>query len=210
MNPDELKQVWQSQTGVRRLNIDADVLLREFRRNKRHFISEVFLGESLLILGLGVMAAIFAGCAITCLKQELPAPTIWGFFSLGFICAAIAVYKAIDRIRQMKRRPAASDPVQACVEENLDWVQHEIRLWSRQALWWYLLPLAIGELLLFFSVRWAVGGLEALLDVASLADLLGTIAFVWAGQWFLRWCVRKYHQPRQRELESLLRNLQST
>ena len=93
-----------------------------------------------------------------------------GFFGAAFICLAVAAYKGFDRYRQMKRRATVSDPIRACVEENLDWVRHEIRLWSRQALWWYLLPLAVGELLLVFSVRWEVGGLGALLGASSLAD----------------------------------------
>jgi hypothetical protein len=109
----------------------------------------------------------------------------------------------------MKRRATVSDPVQACVEENLDWVRHEILLWSRQVLWWYLLPLAVGELLLVFSVRCAVDGLEALWHPSNLADVLGAAAFLWAGRWFCRWYARKYYEPRERELESLLQSLQS-
>jgi hypothetical protein len=208
MNPDELKQVWQLQHTRPRLSVDADLLLQEFRRNKQQFISTVFFGESLLILGLVILAALFVGGGILGLR-ELPVKALWGFFSLGFICLAIPAYKAFDRIRQMKRRATVSDPVQACVEENLDWVRHEIRLWSRQVLWWYLLPLVAGELLLVFSVCCAVDGLEALWRPSNLANVLGAAVFLWAGRWFCRWYARKYYEPRERELESLLQSLQS-
>lgn len=209
MNPEEIKQVWQAQTTRRRLSIDADLLLQEFRRNKQHFISSVFLGESLLILGLVVMGALFMFAAVSTLRERLPALVFWGFLSQGFFCLAVGAYKGFDRLRQMRRRATASDPILACVEENLDWVRHEIRLWGQQALWWYLLPLAVGELLLVFSVRYAVGGPGALLRPSNLLDVLGAAAFLWAGRWFCRWYVRKYYEPRQRELEALLQSLQS-
>ena len=210
MNPDDLKEIWQSQRARRRLNVDADLLLQLFRRNKQDLISSVFLGESLLILGLVISAALFVGAGVATLKFKLSVKVLGGFFGAAFICLAVAAYKAFDRYRQMKRRATVSDPIRACVEENLDWVRHEIRLWSRQVLWWYLLPLAVGELLLVLSVRWEVGGVGALLGLTSLADVLAAAAFLWAAQWFCRWCARKYYEPRQRELESLLQSLQSS
>jgi hypothetical protein len=209
MNSDELKQVWQSQGTGGRLTVDADVLLRTFRRSKQDFISTVFLGEGLMILGLVLMAALFVGGGILGLREGLPVKGVWGFFSLAFVCLAIAGYKGWDRFRQMKHRATASDPIRACLEENLDWVRHEIRLWNQQVLWWYLLPLAVGVLLLVFSVQWAVGGFGALVVVSNLPVVLGTAAFLWVAQWFCRWYVRRYYEPRQRELESLLQSLQS-
>ena len=133
---------------------------------------------------------------------------LWGCFSFACVCLAIAGYKGWDRFHQVQRRATASDPIQACLEENLDWLRHEARLWT-QVLWWYLLPLAIGLLVFVFSVSWAVGGLEALLSVPSLTGVFVTLGLVWVGPWFCRWYVRKYYEPRQRELESLLQDLQS-
>ena len=131
-----------------------------------------------------------------------------GCFSLACVLLAIAGYKGWDRFHQMQRRATASDPIRACLEEHLDWLRHETRLWT-QVLWWYLLPLAIGMLVFVFSVGWAVGGLEVLLSGPSLTLVFGTLGIVWVGPWICRWYVRKYYEPRQRELESLLQDLQS-
>ena len=42
MNPDGLKEAWLAQTSQTRLTIDADLLLKEVRRNERSFIATIF------------------------------------------------------------------------------------------------------------------------------------------------------------------------
>ena len=37
MNPDDFKQAWQAQSSQTRLTIDAELLLKEVRRNQRRF-----------------------------------------------------------------------------------------------------------------------------------------------------------------------------
>ncbi len=206
--PDDLKRVWQSQSSRSPLRVDADLLLQEFRRSRRRLISGVLFYESLLLLGLVVMGVLFIVGGLWAWR-ELPRSAVWGLFFLGCVLFGVAGYKILDRIRQMRRHPAASDAVAACVEEQLDWVRHEARLWGREALWWYLVPLAVGERLLIWSVRYAAGGPSALLTVPSMLGVLETVAFICAAQWFLRWIVRRYYAPRQAELESLLQNLRA-
>jgi hypothetical protein len=147
------------------------------------------------------------------LRKPVPVLALGGCFSFACVCLAIAGYKAWDRFHQMQRRATASDPIRACLEESLDWWRHEIRLW-KQVLWWLFLPLAIGQLVLFVSFSWAVGGLEAIWTIPELAQVFvffvfETIGLLWGGTWFIRWYVRRYYEPRQRELESLLQDLQS-
>jgi len=208
MHPDEMKQVWQSQGTGRRLTVDADVLLQIFRRNKRHFSSRVLLSEGFIIIALVIYAALFVGFGLWTLRRGAPVLAFWGCFSFACVCLAIAGYKGWDRFHQMQRRATASDPIRACLEESLDWWRHEIRLW-KQVLWWFLLPLFIGVLVACFSVGWAAAGLEALLSGLSLTLVFMCLAIVWGGTWFCRWYVRKYYEPRERELESLLQDLQS-
>ena len=161
-----------------------------------------------MIIALVIFAAVFAGFGLLLLRKGLPVLALCGCFSLACACLAIAAYKGWDRFHQMQRRATASDPVRACLEENLDWLRHETRLWT-QVLWWYLLPLAIGLLVFDVSVAWAVGGLEVLLSGPSLTIVFMCLGIVWGGTWFCRWYVRKYYEPRERELESLLQDLQS-
>ena len=135
MNPDELKAVWQSQTARRRITIDADVLLQQLRRNKSSLNSSIFWGELFFILGLLVMACLFAGGSVWAVRQGLPSKASYGSFMLALILVAIAGYKGFERVRYMKRRPLFSDPIRSCAEETLDLMKHEIRLWSKEALW---------------------------------------------------------------------------
>ncbi len=208
MHPDEMKQVWQSQGTGRRLTVDADVLLPIFRRNQRHFRLMIFLSEGFIIIALVIYAAMSVGFGLLILRKPVPVLALAGCFSFACVCLAIAGYKAWDRFHQMQRRATASDPIRACLEESVDWWRHEIRLW-KQVLWWLWLPLAIGILVCVFSIGWAAGGLEVLLSGLSLTVVFLILGIVWGGTWFCRWYVRKYYEPRQRELESLLQDLQS-
>jgi len=208
MNPDELKSAWQAQASQYRLTIDADVLLQQFRRNKRSFTTSILWGESALVLGLGIVAAFFVDFGIHALREGLPWQAPWAFFLLALICVVVAGFKVFDRVQQMKWRPPVSDPILACVEEDLHRVRHEIRRWSKEALWWYLLPINAGAMILaIVCLSLVTGGWDALFSLLSLGFAIG--AFTWAQNWFLRWYVRRYYEPRRQELEALLQSLKS-
>lgn len=213
MNPDELKAVWQSQTARRRITIDADVLLQQLRRTKSSLSSSIFWGELFLILGLLVMACFFAGGSVWAMRQnpEMPSRSFYGFFLFALVLVAVAGYKGCERVRYMKRRPSFSDPILSCAEETLDLVRHEIRLWSMGVLWWYLLPLALGSSLTILYGVWVVRsvGVREGLSSLTLESLVIAIIFPFAGLRFCRWCVRKYYEPRRRELEELLASLKN-
>ena len=42
MNPDDFKKTWATQTPQTHLTINADVLLKEVKRNQRHFTTNDF------------------------------------------------------------------------------------------------------------------------------------------------------------------------
>lgn len=161
-----------------------------------------------MILGWSILAAVFAGFGFLLFRKGLAVWALWGYCSLPCVLLAIAAYKGWDRFDQMQRRATASDPVRASLEEHLDWLRHETRLWT-QVLWWYLLPMAVGLLVCVFSVCWAAAGLEGLLSAPSLTVVFMLLGILWVGPWFCRWYVRRYYEPRERELESLLQDLQS-
>ena len=68
MDPDDFKQAWKTQSSQTRLTIDAELLLKDVRRNQRCFAAAIFwrdvreVGTSLLLvplwLYLGVKALI--------------------------------------------------------------------------------------------------------------------------------------------------------
>ncbi|MCU0783398.1 MAG: hypothetical protein MUF81_04980 [Verrucomicrobia bacterium] len=209
MNPDEFKQIWKTQPLPRQITIDGDMVLQLLRRNKTSFSSGIFWADLLVIPSLLGIAGVFVLFSIWLRREGLPMKLMYGFLLFALIQIAVAGYKGFDRIRQIRRRPAASDSVVSCAQETLDLVRHEIRLWSKVT-WWYLLPLGAGAAFMALNVAYVVGGMAALFSFSTLVWLSVPAVFIVAGRWFCRWYVRKNHEPLQREMEALLHNLQSS
>jgi hypothetical protein len=200
MNPDMFKQAWQTQTSQTRLTIDADLLLKEVRRNQQYFAVTIFwrdvreVGTALLLVPLWFYLGV---------KLSLP----WTWYLTVPVLLWIAVYMLADRMRHKRQPPEPGEPLHQCVESSLAQVEHQIYL-LRNVLWWYLLPLALSMLAFFGQIAWQLrlGGWWAALAVS------GVLAFeviVFAGvYWLNRYAVRCGLEPRRRELETLRMSLE--
>jgi hypothetical protein len=209
MTPDdELKSAWKAQPLPRQITMNAEVLLQQIRRNKATFTSSILWGEGFMILGFVVYAFMCIGFGIFCMvRRGPPWEAMSGMFLLGIISLAIAAYKALDRFRHL-RRVSLSAPVLACAEESLALVRHEIQLWNN-VLWWLLLPLALGVEAAVVAIMCTVEGVHGLVSPMALAMLGFLVILTLGGSWFSRWYVHTYYEPRQQELEALLRELKS-
>ena len=119
MNPDELKEVWQSQAPPHRLTIDAGVLLQQLQRNQKSFEAMIFwrdlreAGVSLVMVPLWVWIG---------LSHTLP----WTWY-LGIPAMLwVAGFMVLDRKRQKRRQPKPGDPLRECLEHSLAQVEHQI------------------------------------------------------------------------------------
>ena len=134
MNPDNFKQAWQTQSSQTRLTIDAELLLKEVRRNQRCFAATIFwrdvreVGTGLLMVPLWLYLGV---------KLSLP----WTWYLTVPALLWIAGYMLADRMRHKRQPPEPGEPLRQCVESSLAQVEHQIRL-LRNVHWWYLLPLA--------------------------------------------------------------------
>lgn len=200
MNPDDLKQAWQTQSSQTRLTIDAELLLKEVRRNQQHLAATIFwrdvreVGIALLMLPLwlylGVMFAL---------------PWTW-YLTLPAL-AWIAGFMLTDRIRDKLQSPQPSKSLRQCVESSLVQVDHQIWL-LRNVFWWYLLPPGLSILAFFGQIAWETraGGWQAALAVALMVVVL---VVVYAGIYRLnQYAVRSGLEPRRQELQALLTSLQ--
>lgn len=199
MNPDEFKQAWQRETSQTRLTIDADLLLKEVRRNQQAFAATIFwrdvreVGTSLLM----VPVWIYLG-----LKFSLP----WTWFLALPSLLWIAGYMLTDRMRQKRQSHEQAEPLRQSVQHSLTQVDHQIRL-LRRVLWWYLLPLALPILAYCVQVMWrerSGGWLTVLVGSVVLAFVLLVFAGVY---WLNQYAVGAELEPRRRELETLLTSL---
>ncbi len=199
MNPDELKAVWQSQTAPRRLTIDADVLLQQLRRNQKDFEALIFWRD---LKEVGVAMVMLPVWIWLGRRYDLP----WTWY-LGIPAMLwIAGFMVLDRIRQKGREPRPSAALRECAEHSLAQVEHQIWL-LRNVFWWYLLPPSVAVGAFFAQVAWMArdGGWKAgwiMTGVVAFSVLVD-----WAIYWMNQTVVREELEPRQRELQALIGNL---
>lgn len=199
MNPDKLKQAWQTQTSQHRLTIDADVLLKEVRQNERNFKRIVFWRDMREVSVSLVMVPVWIWLGR---KNALP----WTWYLCIPALLWIAGFMVVDRVNQKQRQPRPGDSLLERVESSLAQVEHQIWL-LRNVLWWYLLPPGVAMAAFFAHCAWLArnGGLATGLIMASVIAVAALI--LWGVYWLNQNCVRKELEPRRRELEVLFQSL---
>jgi hypothetical protein len=199
MNPDEFKQVWQSQTSEAQLTIDADLLLQEVRRNQQHFAACILwrdvreIGVAILMLPLWLF-----------LGHTLALP--WTWYLMMPMLVWIAGFMLMDRLRHQRRPPEPADPLRKCVQHSLAQVEHQIWLLGN-VLWWYILPPAVAALAFFAQVAWhtrSLGWLAAFNMAFVVTVACAILAFIY---WINQLAVRQLVSRRD-ELAALLASLQ--
>ena len=199
MDPDNFKQAWRTQASQTRLTIDAELLLKEVRRNQRYFTATIFwrdvreVGTSVLMVPLWIYLGV---------KHSSP----WTWYLTVPALLWIAGYMLADRRRHKRQPPEPGEALWQHVKTSLAQVEHQIWL-LRNVFWWYLLPLALSILAFFGQVSWQerAGGWGPALGVLSVVALGG---IVFAGiYWLNQYAVRSELEPRRRELEALLMSL---
>lgn len=199
MNLDDFQKSWQSQTAANQISINADVLLNEVRRNQQGFRRMIFwrdVREVSVATGL-VPFFIYGGWK-----------THWTLYLCAFACFVVGADMLLDRRQQKKRVLDLPGPLKHCALTALAEVRHQIWL-LRNILWWYILPLTVPTLLFFgwcsWNAPWPAAG-----RIFSMLLLFGFSLFVDAGiYWLNQWTVKKSLEPRQRDLEKLLAELET-
>jgi hypothetical protein len=118
----------------------------------------------------------------------------------------IAGFMIVDRIRQRRYRSTPGDSLLRTVEGSLAQVEHQIWL-LRNVAWWYLLPIFTALMAFAGQGAWQSrsDGLKTLAEFAAVtAVFVAVFGFIY---WLNQYAVRKQLEPRQKELQTLLRNL---
>ena len=198
MNFEDLQKAWQSQDAGAMVTINADVLLKEVRRNQQHFRATIIWRDVREVGVAAIMTWLFLHWAI-CDRE-------WSLYLLAFACFAVGMFMLADRWLQRKKRPVTNDSVRSCVEASLIQVNHQIWL-LRNVFWWYLLPIQVGLGALILSVVWQArfAGLAVIIGLTAFALVCGLIC--WGVYRLNQFAVRKSLEPRRQELETLLSSL---
>jgi hypothetical protein len=198
MNFEDLQKAWQSQDPSAQVTINADVLLKEVRRNQQNFRAGLFWRDLREVGVAAFLTWLFLHWAIR--------DRAWPLYLLALACFGVGSFMLADRWFQRKKQPAPSNSVRSCVEGSLVQVNHQIWL-LRNVFWWYLLPIQVGLGALICSVVWQLrhAGLAVILGLMGYALVCGLLC--WGVYKLNQYAVRKTLEPRRQELETLLSSL---
>ena len=206
MDPEKLKQTWQSQPGGAQIRIDADVLIREVRRNQHSFRTTIFWRDFREIgVALIALIAVSVDVAIRGVRAN------WPWLLLGAGAAWVAAYILFDRRRQRRNAPHYTGTLISHIEQSLKDVEHQIWL-LKNVFWWYLLPLALGALIptfYFFATALATRGLHAVVGPFIRVNAI-CIAIFYGVYLLNQYAVRRGLEPRRRELLAMRQSLLDT
>jgi hypothetical protein len=198
MTFNELQKTWQKNTSCSKLTIDPDLLLREVKRNKKHFESTIFWRD-VREVGVSFVLAVF-------FLYQGAKLNLWSLFLPALACIFVGVFMVVDRVIQKKKPPKPGDSLAGYIKISLAQVEHQIWL-LRNVLWWYLLPFAIGVALFWGHVGWQVRN-NSRVGLIFIGGCFVGLIIISAGVYYLnQYAVRKELVPRKQELESLLNSL---
>ena len=203
MNPDDLKQAWRAQTSQTRLTIDADLLLKEVRRNQKAFTAMLFWRD---VREVGVCLLMVPVWFYLGAKYSLP----WTWYLMVPALLWVAGFMLADRLRHEPHPPEPGEPLSQRVESSLAQVEHQIWL-LRNVLWWYLLPPGLAILAFFGQCAWEARDCGGWLAALVMAGMVAVEVLVFAGvYWLNQRAVRSELEPRRQELQALLASLKDT
>jgi CubicO group peptidase (beta-lactamase class C family) len=200
MNFEDLQKAWQSQNAGGRVTINADLLMKEVRRNQRHFWRTIFWRD-VREVGASILTTV-------CFLYSGIHSHSWSLYLMSFCCFFVGAFFLVDRRVQRRKQTTANDPLKACIEASLNEVNHQIWL-LKNIFWWYLLPFIIGFgaffAWMFGQMSWArrADGLAAMI----VTGVVVTITFAFSFRFVYRInqrAVTKQLTPRRQELEALL------
>jgi hypothetical protein len=198
MNFEELQKAWQSHDAGAKVLIDADVLLKEVRRNQRNFRATIFWRDAREVGVAALMTWLFLHWAIR--------DRVWSLYLVAFACLGVGTFMVVDRLMQRRKQPASNDSLKACIETSLHQVNHQIWL-LKNVLWWYLLPFAAALAIFIAAAIWRSRHVAATIGGLCVYALVVAVLY-WGIYRLNQWAVRTGLDPRRQELERLLASLE--
>ena len=198
MSFEEMQKAWQSHDAGANVTINADVLLKEIRRNQQQFWATIFRRDAREAVVAFLLALYFGYRG---LRQH-----DWTGWLAALACFGVGAFLVADRLRQRSKQPTTNDSIKGCVETSLNQVNHQIWL-LKNVLWWYLLPLAGAVGISTCGAVWRPGHFDSRAALGCAIYAVIVLLVYWGVYWLNQFAVRKFLEPRRQELETLLINL---
>ena len=198
MNFDELQKTWQAQDPGAKVTLDADGLLREVRRNQRHFQATI-LWRDVREVGVAFLLTLF-------FSYHGWRHQDWTDGLVGLACLGVGTFMVVDRLVQRRKQPVPTIPSKAALKAR--WSRSSTRSGClKNVFWWYLLPLAVALAIGLGYSTWH-NGPSASAAIVSWTICVLVVALVnLCVYWLNQFAVRKTLEPRRQELETLLTSL---
>jgi hypothetical protein len=196
MNPDDFKQTWQTQSSQTRLKIDAELLLKELRRNQRDFTATIFSRDVQVVVTYFLLVLVWIYLGV-----KLALPWTW-YLAIPALLWSSGFFLA-DLMRHRPKPPEPGESLRQCVENSLAQVEHQI--WLHRNSWWYLLPLALAICGHLIVCQIREGWLSVLLMAGWVAMVMIAAAAVF--YWAIPIAIRSKLEPRRQELKAMLMSL---
>jgi hypothetical protein len=194
MSFDDLQKAWQSQNPTAQVTIQADLLLKEVRRNQRQFQATIFWRD-VREVGVAFLLALY-------FSRHGWQHHNWTDYLSAVACAGVGIFMVVDRVLQRKKRPVYNDSLKGCLEASLAQLDHQIWL-LKNVLWWYMSPLMVtGAISMIYSACYMRHFGPAAI-VGEIIAVLIVVAIFWGVYWVNQLTVRKHLEPRRQELEAL-------
>src|SRR5579859_6406579 len=120
MNLEDFQKSWQSQDAVKKISLNADVLLSEVRRNQQQFRTTIFLRD---VREVGVAVVLIPVFIV--MGRMLHN---WTNYLVAAACFIVGGYILLDRWRRRGTSPDLGDTLKNCVTASLAEVHHQIWL----------------------------------------------------------------------------------
>ena len=199
MNFEAMQKAWQSQDPGAKVTINVNVLLNEVRHNQQHFRATIFWRDAREVGVCALMAVFFLAWG-----------RLWQWWSLdllSFCCFFVGGFLLVDRRIQYRKQPVKNESLQACIQNSLFQVNHQIWL-LKNIFWWYLLPILVGLGAVSAATLWHKKADGPATIIALGAFYVVFYGLVYWGVYRLnQFAVRKTLEPRRQELEALMDNL---
>lgn len=189
MEFEDMQRIWNKQNDTPLYAIDEAALYKRIQRKSRS--TEFALNMLEWSIGLSTLVSI-AVLYLNWAGDNVP----WGYYLIPAMLLIIAGYVfRLRRHRQQNARrfsPGLMGELEKAIAHN-NFLLNRINT----MLWWYLIPV-FGGFAVYFYVQQGPYWFPSVI----LMGIVGVIAFIGG-----RWEVRKFHEPKQRDLESLQRLL---
>jgi hypothetical protein len=194
MNWNELQQLWQTQQSIATPPVWNPA---EFEQQRTR-LARTLAWRDWLEAGVGIAVAVFF--VVTLLPLG---PAAWpGWISVVLILGVSAFFIR-ERRRTRRTTPSPESPLIIRLDADIAELRHQCRLLNTVVLW-YVLPIMLSIILLFWGVRSAMPApLPSLWSWRVVLFGLGALGFSAFVVWINREAVRTTLEPKLRELNSI-------